>query len=209
MRNKLILTFGMLLGVIFLGTAQQTLSQKEALVVKETVIQKSNTTETIVSSFKQYKHLDFLSKDIISDGKLIFKAPNTIKWEYKTPFKYSVIFKNDQLLINDNGDKSQIDLSSNKSFKQLNSLIIKSVKGDMFDESQFKISYFKKSNYIVKFDPIHKDLKSFINSFEITFDKITFDVLSVKMVESSEDYTLIKFIEQKLNSPVSDAIFNH
>lgn len=209
MLNKLLLTFGMLLGVVYLSTAQQTLSQKEALLVKESIVQKSNTTNSIVSSFKQYKHLDFLSKDIISDGKLIFKAPNTIKWEYKTPFKYSVIFKNDQLLINDNGDKSQIDLSSNKAFKQLNNLIIKSVKGDMFDESQFKISYFKNTNYIVKFDPIDKDLKSFINSFEITFDKITFDVLSVKMVESSEDYTLIKFIEQKLNSPVSDAIFNH
>jgi outer membrane lipoprotein carrier protein len=209
MLHKLILTFSILLGITVNTYAQQTLSKQESQTLKENVVKKSETTSSIISSFKQYKHLDFLSKDIVSSGKLTFKAPNTIKWEYKTPFKYSVIFKDDQLLINDNGDKSEIDLSANKAFKQLNNLIIKSVKGDMFDESQFDISYAKDKNYVVKFNPKDKDLKSFISSFEITFDKNSFDVLSVKMLENSEDYTLIKFIDQKLNNPVSDAVFSH
>lgn len=191
-------------------SSQDTLSKEEALILKNNIMKKSNTTNSIISDFDQYKHLSFLSKDIESKGKLVFKTPNLIKWEYKTPFKYSVVFKNDKLFINDDGIKSDLDLSANKAFKSLNNLIIKSVKGDMFDEEQFEINYFKDNkNYRIFFTSKEDSLKSFISKFELTFDAKTYSVLKIKMIESSEDYTTIVFSNQKINEPVNDAIFNN
>lgn len=197
--------------ISFASIAQQTaMTESESKDLREKVIEKSNKTTSIVSDFEQYKHLDFLSNDIKSSGKLAYKSPNSIKWEYQEPFVYSVIFKNDKLFINDDGVKSDIDIGSNKMFKSLNNLIIKSVRGDMFDETRFKIVYYKTSqNYVVNFSPIDKNLKSFISEFILTFDKKSLDVLEVKMVESSEDYTLLKFVNQKLNESVSDALFSN
>jgi outer membrane lipoprotein carrier protein len=141
---------------------------------------------------------------------LVFKSPNLIKWEYIEPYKYSVVFKDDKLLINDEGAKSKINLNSNKAFRSLNNLIIKSVKGDMFDENSFDIRYFKNSsNYIVRFLSKENSIRSFINEFILTFDKRSLRVIEIRMIENSEDYTLLKFINQSFNEPVSNEIFSN
>ncbi len=192
-------------------TAQNIeLSKQESNDLRIKVVEKSKKTTSIISDFVQYKHLDFLSNDIKSSGNMVFKSPDLIKWEYVIPFKYSVVFKDDKLNINDDGVKSKIDLSSNKAFKSLNNLIIKSIKGDMFDDNKFEIAYFKnKRYYIVHFKPKDKKLGSFISEFVLSFDKKTLDVIEVKMIESSEDYTLIEFINQEFNKPISSEVFSN
>ena len=208
--NKIIKGFTLvaLLLIASSSFSQTALSSSEASILKEKVIKKSKTTKSIKSDFEQFKHLSFLTNDIKSTGKLTFKTPDLIKWEYEKPFVYKVVFKESKLFIDDDGKKSQIDLSSNKTFKSMNSLIVKSVKGDMFDEDQFEISYFKSGeNYLVKFKPKDKNLKEMISQFDIIFEKNSLNVLEIKMIESSEDYTRIVFINQKINVSVSDAEF--
>ena len=178
--------------------------------MKENVINKAESTTSIISEFIQFKHLDFLSNDIKSSGKLFYKEPDLIKWEYEEPFIYSAIFKGDKLYINDGGKKSNVDLSSNKAFKSLNSLVVRSVKGDLFDDVQFKISYFKIDNgYEVHFVPTDVSLKTFIDEFVILFDESTYEVFSVKMLESSEDYSLLIFKNQQFNEQITDAVFTN
>ncbi len=129
---------------VFATQAQTQMSTQEAAALKTKVKALASTTQTISSDFIQYKHLDFLDNDIETSGKLAFKAPDLVKWEYLDPFKYAVLFKDETLFINDEGNKSNVDIGSNKMFKQLNKLIISSVKGDMFDEAEFTIEYFHK-----------------------------------------------------------------
>ncbi|MCF6223042.1 MAG: outer membrane lipoprotein carrier protein LolA [Flavobacteriaceae bacterium] len=189
---------------------ENKMSNEEASQLRTNIIEKSKKTVTIVSEFEQFKHLDFLSNDIKSSGNLVFKSPNLIKWEYLIPFNYSVVFKNDKLFINDEGVKSKIDLSSNKTFKSLNNLIIKSVRGDMFDDKLFDMQYFEiKKKYIIKFIPKENTLKSMIRVFILSFDKNSLNVIEIKMQENAEDYTLLKFINQKINTIVSDEVFSN
>ena len=188
---------------------QTPMSTSEANALKETVKSLALTTKTIQSDFIQYKHLDFLENDIVTKGKLTFKSPKSVKWEYNEPFKYSVIFKNEFLLINDGGNKREIDIGSSKMFKQLNKLIIKSVKGDMFDDNEFDIAYFKKDkSYIVHFYPKDKKTSKYISVFHISFSKVG-DVEQVKMIEPSGDFTKIIFSNKILNNPIKDAVFNN
>ncbi|TYB78594.1 LolA family protein [Bizionia myxarmorum] len=185
------------------------MSTDEANALKNLVKQQAKTTKTITSDFVQYKHMDFLSNDIVTKGNLHFKAPNLVKWAYLEPFVYSVIFKNDQLYINDEGKKSNIDMSSSKLFKQLNGLIINSVKGDMFDAEEFTIEYFKMGgNSLVYFKPKEKKSAAFIEAFHLTFNAKG-EVEIVKMIEPSGDYTKIVFSNKVLNNQISDALFNN
>lgn len=187
--------------------AQEKMSATEANSLKIKVKEQANITKTISSDFTQFKHLDFLSNDIITTGKLAFKTPNLVKWEYIEPFKYSILFKNETLYINDEGNKSNVDVGSSKMFKQLNNLIVNSIKGDMFDDNEFNITYYKKNaDNEVHFDSKNKDFSNFIKAFHITFNS-NGEVIEVKMIEPSEDYTKIVFNNRIVNKTLSDAVF--
>lgn len=206
MRN---LIYFFLLAMMSTVLAQNPMSISEANALKEMVKSRALTTKTIHSDFIQYKHLDFLENDIITKGKLTFKIPNSVKWEYTEPFKYAVIFKNESLFINDEGNKSEIDIGSSKMLKQLNTLIIKSVKGDMFDETEFDITYLKnEKEYLIQFKPKDVKLSQYIVAFHISFNEEG-HVEQVKMIEPTGDFTKIVFSNKTLNNPVSDAVFNN
>ena len=208
MRN---IYFFLFLGIgIQISSAQKTLTKNEINTFKSAVAELDRNTKTIVSDFVQYKHLSFLSNDVETQGKLAFKVPGLIKWEYTSPYKYSVIFKDDKLFIDDEGDKSKIDIGSNKMFKGLNNLITNSVKGNMFDDNAFDISYFKVDDYyLIKFIPKDENMLQFIAKFELKFDIKTSDVTEVKMIEPSEDYTKIVFKNKTRNTTLDEAVFNN
>ena len=194
---------------VFATQAQTPMNNTEAATLKAKVKALATITKTISSDFVQYKHLDFLDNDIETSGKLAFKAPDLVKWEYVKPFKYSVLFKDETLFINDEGNKSNVDIGSNKMFKQLNKLIISSVKGDMFDAAEFAIEYFNKDeNSLVYFSPKDKKFAKYIQAFHITFNEKG-DVLEVKMVEPSQDYTKIVFTNKVINQTLDNAIFTN
>ncbi|MBJ7879557.1 outer membrane lipoprotein carrier protein LolA [Gelidibacter salicanalis] len=192
----------------FNGMAQTKLTASEQTEFKTKVENTAKSTQTIVSDFTQTKHLSVLDNVISSEGKLVYKAPNLVKWEYVKPYQNIAIFKDDQLLVNNEGKKDKIDLSSNKIFKSLNTLIVNSIKGDMFDETQFDLAYFKfEEGYLVTFVPKDKRMKKFIASFELKFSKSDAEVKEVKLIEPNNDYTLITFANRKINTPVSENAF--
>ncbi len=202
-----------ILGVFFLlvslSYGQTKMQQQEIVILKAKVKEQAKQTQTIASDFIQYKHLDFLTDDIVTSGKLAFKAPDLVKWEYVKPFEYSVIFKNENLYINDEGKKSDVNLSSSKLFKKLNHLIINSVKGDMFNDNEFNIIYYKTGeNSDVHFSPKNEKIAKYIKQFQILFNKKG-EVQQIKMVEPSNDYTKIVFENRVLNKKISDAVFAH
>ncbi len=203
--------FGFLLLLLFSVNlfAQTKMTPSEAVALEAKVKELAETTETITSDFIQYKHLDFLSNDIKSTGKLSYKSPNLVKWEYSTPFEYALIFKNETLYINNEGKKSNMDMGANKLFEHLNQLMTNSIKGDMFDTEHFNISYYEKgSDSEVHFAPKDPNFSEFIKAFHLIFNGKG-EVTAVKMVEPSNDYTHIIFSNRIVNTPLTDAVFAH
>lgn len=189
--------------------AQTQLSSFEAAALKKQVQEQAQKTQTMTVDFVQLKHMDFLSNDIETSGNLAFKHPNLVKWQYTNPFKYSVLFKDKTLYIDDDGKKSDVNLSSNKLFGQLNNFIVNSITGDLFQENEFEITYFKtnEGNEVV-FVPKDTKLKKYLSQFHIFFNKEGF-VTKVKMIEPSDDYTTIVFSNRNVNKPITDAVFAH
>jgi outer membrane lipoprotein-sorting protein len=189
---------------------EQKMSEGEIAVFKQSVAVVSKKIKTLSTDFVQYKHLDFLSKDIETSGKMVFKEPNLLLWQYKKPYSYSIVFKNGKILINDEGKKSAVDIGNSKLFGKINKLIVGSVSGDLFDDKEFLISYFKnKDQNITKFIPKDATLKKYIKQIELTFDKADATVVQVKLLESSADFTRIVFKNKVINSKVDEASFTN
>jgi outer membrane lipoprotein carrier protein len=209
MKNSVIYVF-FLMAVTLSGFAQeQKMSTAEITAFKTAVNATAKSTKSLTTDFVQYKHMDFLSKDIETSGKMSFKAPAMLLWQYTKPYQYSVVFKNNKISINDAGKKSAMDLSSSKMFNKLNKLIVGSVSGNMFDEAEFTITFFKTAEYnITKLVPKDAALKKYISQMELYFDKKNM-VAQVKMIEPSNDYTTIVFKNKVVNAPVPDSVFSN
>jgi outer membrane lipoprotein-sorting protein len=196
---------------LFKSLAQeQKMSENEITAFKQSVAQVSKKIKTLSTDFVQYKHLDFLSKDIETSGKMVFKEPNLLLWQYKKPYSYSIVFKNGKILINDEGKKSSVDIGNSKLFGKINKLIVGSVSGDLFDDKEFSISYFKnKDQNVTKFIPKDATLKKYIKQIELTFDKTDATVVQVKLLESSADFTRIVLKNKVINAKVDEASFTN
>lgn len=189
---------------------QQKLSANELTQFKSGVTEKSKKIKSLKTDFVQHKHMSFLSNDIETSGNMVFQAPDLLNWRYTKPYQYSIVFKKGKIHINDQGNKSSFDASGNKMFEKINKLIVGSVSGNMFDDNEFSISYYKnKTHYVAKFIPKSKDLKKVIAEIELYFPFDTFVVSEVKLNESSGDYTRIVFKNQQLNAKVSPSDFTN
>lgn len=208
MKNSIICIFFLIVSLT--GFAQeQKMSAAEATAFKNAVNTTAKNTKTLTTDFVQYKHMDFLSKDIETLGKMSFKAPSMLLWQYTKPYQYSVVFKNNKISINDAGKKSAMDMGNSKMFNKLNKLIVGSVNGDMFDESEFTITFFKTNDFVItRLVPKDAALKKYIREMELYFDKKNM-VSQVKMTEPSNDYTTIVFKNKVVNAPVPDSVFNN
>ena len=194
----------------YLFAQEQKMTAAEIASFKEDVNVVSKKIKTLSTDFVQYKHLDFLSKDIETSGKMIFKEPNLLQWQYKKPYNYSIVFKNGKILINDEGKKSAVDIGNSKIFGRINKLIVGSVSGNMFDVKEFAITYFKaKGQNIAKFIPKDATLKKYIKQIELTFNKDEATVEQVKLLESSEDYTRIVLKNKVINAKIDDSVFTN
>ena len=189
---------------------EQKMSESEITAFKNSVNETAKNTKTLSTDFTQLKHMDFLSKDIETSGKMNFKAPNMLQWQYVKPYQYSIVFKNNKIFINDAGKKNNIDKGNSKMFDKLNKLIVGSVNGNMFDENEFTISYFKTKDFnITKLLPKDASLKKYIKQMELYFDKTGNTVSQVKMIEPSNDYTKIIFKNKVINAKIEDSVFNN
>ena len=61
----------------------------------------NDETKTLTSEFRQVKHLDILSQDIVTNGNFYYKKEDRLRWEYREPFEYAIIFNKNEILIRD------------------------------------------------------------------------------------------------------------
>lgn len=210
MKSRVIAFFFLIFVSNIIVAQEQKMSAAEIASFKTEVEKESKTIKTIKTDFTQYKHMDFLSKDIETSGKMSFKAPNLLNWQYTKPYNYSIVFKNNKVYINDQGKKNTVDAGNSKLFEKINRMIVGSVSGNVFDDKEFTISYFKtKEFYITKLLPKTKEVQKYIKQIDLFFPINDVTVSQVKLIEPSGDFTKIVFKNKQLNAKIDDSAFTN
>lgn len=169
----------------------------------------AETITTIKSRFVQEKHLSFLTEPIISEGLFRYKKENQLRWEYTKPFQYLILFNGSKITTKDQNKTNQFDASSNAIFKQINDLMLGSIKGDLGKNKDFSM-VLKESprQYQLLLMPQNEALKKYVSGVEIYFEKSDLAVSIIKIIESTGDYTKIKFEDRKFNEAIDENTFN-
>ncbi len=168
----------------------------------------SDKIKTIESNFKQYKHLDILSDDILSEGKFSFKSSNLLRWQYTKPYDYLIVMNGSNMWINDGKKTKKYDTNSNKMFKEINDLMVGLLHGDILKSKKFSLQLFENSKYVLaELNPQTPEMKEFLSSVNIYFNKSDYSVSKVQMAEHSGDFTKIEFYNKKNNITIPDSKF--
>ncbi|MBL4649316.1 MAG: outer membrane lipoprotein carrier protein LolA [Aureispira sp.] len=190
--------------------AQSFKTMKDSKAFQEKLHAIAAKTNSLQSDFVQIKHLDVLSEDIESNGRLVYQAKNKLRWEYTSPLEYLIILKDGKVSIKDEGKVSSYDLSGNETFQKINEMMIGSIQGDLLvNEADYNYEFKENStSYLVVMYPKEKKVQEFMKSINIYFSKKDYSVEQVKMLEQSGDYTLMKFKNKKINASISDKTFD-
>jgi len=205
-KNIALIVFVLITNFIFAQNTAMTSAESKAFVTK--ISSETREIKTLQSDFVQTKKMDFLDKNIVTQGKMSLKSPNTLSWKYTKPYQYSIIFKENKIFINDQGKKSSVDAKS-KTFEKINKLIVGSSNGQMFNDPEFVVRYSKNSNEnIATFLPKSAQLLRYIKQIELHFPKNQSTVSQVNMTEASGDTTNIVFKNTKINAPIPASEFS-
>jgi outer membrane lipoprotein-sorting protein len=177
-------------------------------ILEREINNNSNKINSIKSDFIQEKKIDYLDVVIESKGKFWYKKESFLRWEYNEPFKYVIAIANGKFSIQDNGKVSVYDVATNVVFKEINDLILSIAKGNMIKDNKFTIDAFEnKTSYLLKLTPKDEKMRKFIQKTEVYISKADLSATKVIMRESATDYTVITFVNKKLNDEIPDSVF--
>ena len=168
----------------------------------------SQKTNTIKSDFVQEKTLSLLSEKIISEGKFWFKKEDKVRMEYEKPYEYLMIINGDNVLVKESEKVNRMSAKSNKLFQQVNRIMMDCVRGNLFNNADYKTRVFENNQgYLVEMVPVSKALKDLFSAINVSIDKKNYSVTRITMIERSADQTEIKFVNKELNATIPDALF--
>jgi outer membrane lipoprotein-sorting protein len=181
---------------------------KDTTLLMSKIDNMSKQTNSIESDFVQVKNLSMLSEKITSKGHFWFQKQNNLRWEYKEPYKYTIVINKNKIIIKDENKVKKYDMNSNKVFKEINDIMISCVNGNILNSNKFKISYFENDSfYKLELNPNDKAMKESLKQINMYFDKNVSSVVKLDMLEPGDDITTLDFSNKKLNETITPEKF--
>ncbi len=164
---------------------------------------------SIQADFVQRKQAKMLDRPLVSRGRLLFKAPGSLRWEYTAPVK-SVLLVNAgdiQRYVMEKGSYKKGSGSGLQSMSIVFSEIIKWLNGKFDSNPDFEAEIVTGVTNKIVLTPKRRAMLKYISSIELTLSKRPGVINRVRIDERDGNYTLITFTGVALNSAVPAGTF--
>ncbi|MBR4805113.1 MAG: outer membrane lipoprotein carrier protein LolA [Bacteroidales bacterium] len=190
-------------------SGQNKLTAERQKEILEKIDAEGAKMSSMQCEFTQTKSMKMLSRQMVSQGKMYFKKPNRLLWQYSSPYDYTFLLNGDNVQIKTSKSTQNINVQENKIFRRITGIIVDCITGAGLKNSpDFTSEIWEKDGaYFARLYPKKKELKQIYEVVEIFFNPSFTMVSSVRMVEKSGDETLVKLNKTKINAPLKDEIF--
>lgn len=189
--------------------AASTLSAAQQQEVIEKINASASKMKSMSSTFTQTKSLSLLSDKMVSSGKMYYKQPNKLRWEYTSPYDYLFVFNGTKVYVGNKSKKDVIDTNTNKIFKGIARIMMNTVTGKaLSDKTDFTVSVAgNNTSWIVTLIPKKKDMKQMFSKIELVFNKSNTMISEINIFEKNNDRTNIKLTNIVNNGSISENYF--
>lgn len=209
MKMKKIITLILtLICAISVSAATLTPQQKQDVISK--INKAASGLKSMSCSFTQTKYLSMLNDKMVSEGKMYYKQPDKLRWEYTTPYQYLFIFNSTKVYVGNKSRKDVIDTNTNRVFKEVARIMMSTVTGTALSNSKdFSIDVADgNSVWQVTLIPKKKDMKKMFSKIVLSFNKSNLMIAEINMYENNNDRTNIKLKNIVSNVNVSASLFD-
>lgn len=177
--------------------------------IKQKVNQTASAMKTMQCDFVQTKHLKMLNNDFVSHGKMYYQQSNKLRWEYTSPYSYTFILNNDQVLLKNKQRNDLIDVKQNKLFKEIVRIMMSSVIGNcLTDDKNYKVSVAAIGNeWVATLLPQRKDMKQMFQKLVLHFNAKKSVVNNVELYDKNGEKTIIELKNIRINETIPSNMF--
>lgn len=165
-------------------------------------------TKTLYCDFVQEKTSSLVAETAISKGKMYFKSPHSLRWEYVSPQASALIVNNNDVALKTaNGTNADVNT---RMLKELANIIISSIDGSGLNDSKNFSADLSVSDlhYMVELTPVNKRIAAVYSSIVLIIQRETYLADSIILIEKNGDKMKISFSNHKLNQPLDNKLFN-
>lgn len=212
MKKLMYMVTGLLFSSVLLfaqsGYQKATEAQKKEIVQKMT--QASGDMKSMKCDFTQVKELSFMDEKVTSEGTMLFKQPDKIRWEYTKPYKYIFSMDGTNVRMTSGENTNKVPVKSSKMFNEISKVLIGGVSGNGLVDSpdfttQFNVG--KEDNQVV-LTPQKKEVKDLFSTIQLYVSKSDSRIHKVELVEKGGDKTIIQLKNIQLNASIQDDVFS-
>jgi len=164
----------------------------------------------IAADFTQTKKMKLLKKPLVSKGRFLYGAPDSVRWEYQSPIRTVSLVRG--------GGVKRFNLTSDGKWHADSSsavegmrIVMEQITGWLagrFDEGTlFTASLVPGERPVVMLSPTDKEMARFISRVEVRFSNRPGVVEAVEIFEGEATSTLIEFSNVRLNETVDPKQF--
>ena len=162
---------------------------------------------SIQAVFVQEKHLEILSRPLISRGRFFFRKPASLRWEYTAPLQSLLVAhggRTRQYVYKD-GEMLEVSAAPARVMPVVMAEITRWLGGRFSESTDFKAELVPREKIILV--PAAPALAGVIQRIELAFHDTPGVIRSVKIFESEASFTVFEFNDPRLNANVPDEMF--
>ncbi len=176
----------------------------------EDIRRESAKIKSVSAHFSQEKHMQILTRPLVSKGLFYFQAPDSVRWEYTSPIRSVLLMRKGDIRRYTAGSRGLVEDKggSLESMQIVLQEISRWSTGQFTANENFSALLKGGKGPKIILTPKEKGLSSMIARIEITLSPDRPGVIkSVKIIESEGNYTLFKFADVQINGKISESLF--
>jgi len=195
--------------IIFAQSGYRQATEVEQKDFIRKISETSEQMKTLQCDFVQKKTFSILAEELVSEGRLYFKQKNKIRWEYRKPYLFEFVMNGDKIMVNSEGAKNIIDVSTSKIFNEMSKMIVAGINGSgIFDPAKFSFKFtIGTKDIMVVLSPKQKEIKQMFKIITICLNAMDYTVNTVEFEEFNGDKTFITMKNKQINKELNDEIF--
>ncbi len=194
------------------GFNQQQLSDKDCNEILKKMSLKISSNKSLQSGFVQERHLVMFGDTLRSEGYFYYQDPGRIRWEFIKPYaSLTILLEQGDIGKYDflDGRFVKVESGAKEVLSEVLTQIVNWQKGDFSSTNEdFEMSLYKNDGYTLVIKPFSKALAEIISHIEFEIQMESFLVNSVSIWEDENNYTVIRFINQKIDEKIPDDLFD-